>query len=315
MNDVWKHSGATLLHVLLLVLVLSSILVTEFRFRAQQSRSLALDYTVAQTEMLLNEAYYYFRQNSRWPDCGSWLQQTRNGWGVNVHCEYANPVSGYTANRNNAGGFLVRQYVPSHLGEIFEGRYRSTDVAGALAYSAHSVPAGYAAYTVKTNRAGGASQTIDIVQLASSGPVSVPKLECESGTNLGTFTALGAMVSRPNLPASVRTLISFCFDSVLVPARTVRFGFRMLAPSPGSTTLPVGYDMYRQRYGGTHLLVSYFDGSNLGITGDSLRGEWGCQYPPSSSYYDDGDDDDGNGNADYQVNGVDITAFMFQFCR
>lgn len=319
MSKQGVNRGATLLHVLLLTLVLSSVLLTETHSRKQQTKSWALDYTVAQTDMLLNAAYSYFKENKAWPDCSSWLQQARNGWGVNVYCEYADPVSGPSIDRNNAREFLIRQYVPDDLGEVYQKRYPDTDVANSSNHAGFVYPVGFSAYTVKTNRTGGASQSVELTQLSEPGPATTDLLMCLSSETHGSFLALSGIESEINAAGTVKNAMpGLCIADIQVPPLTVRNGVLLKVVTLNSPPSPisVSYDMYRRKFGGFSGFSNYFDGTVLGITSDVLAGHWGCDFWPfNSDYKNQIDFEDGNNNANHEVRGSPIAAMVFQYCH
>lgn len=324
--------GVTLIHVMMLMALLGAILVSEIQKRQSFSDTQAFYYTVAQTQMALNNAFGEFNASGNWPsnagDCAIDPPVLNNGWGTPVHCVYE-PAG---ADPGDADAYRVIQYLPPHLGELFEDEFADDGAASASAIAGYTPPPDFVAYSVRVDRSGGAEQRVDFTVLSgvAGSPASVEEIDCPDSTkpNPRAFVSLGGMETyvnynepvdypQPPLFLCIPLLPPFTLPSVNVDPPDARLGFRLLSNSPSPDQIEITYNMYRRRYNLTvgaipplPLIVDgydIFDPSNV-IVEIAATSEWSCDSYSTTDEYD------GNANAQYQVNGEPIRMSVFQYC-
>ena len=300
-----KARGFTLLHVLVLLAILSAVLLSETRFLGVKQSYSALVLTVAQTQMLLNDAYSYHLKNGDWNHSGTSCLLSHpnviNGFGQGVYCEFPDVSSTSLGAR-----IAVVQWVPSYMASLLKDKFG--DDADSYTGSAPSgLPAGYSGVVVYTDAAGGAVKTVDTFLLESAASTNIRSLQCASGNASEKFVALDGECSHVYRR---RTL----YWKSLGPCDSRDY--------PSDDLVYAGFDYNIGMTGGGLYLSSQYNAYRLDYwldDGSYDDHHFGLPCPTSGNYhyrdYTPTEDEDGMSNADVECNGKKIEAMIFQVCE
>lgn len=308
--NIQSAKGVTLIHVMVLMALLGAILVSEIQKRQSFSDTHAFYYTIAQTQMALNNAFGEVNSSGNWPGsaggCVTNPDTLNNGWGMRLYCVH----EGTTAYR-------IIQYLPSHLGGLFLEEFSSDSAATASAVAGYALPAGFAAYSVRVDRSGGAEQRVDFTVLSGDehNSAEVEEIDCPIAKPAQrAFVALGGMQAQVHSTQQVAHIFhGACFWPVTVAPPAARLGFELNAvPRSSSAPIEITYNMYRQGFSS----AQGYNVDNSAITESTVStAHWGCDLIPIGypDYWTD-DGSDGHQNAQHQVNGDSIRVATFQYC-
>ena len=317
---------------MLMLALLSIILVSELKHRQTLDDRTAFEFSVAQTDRMLNAIYAHFDATNEWPASnGSCLidfdsyegAALVNGWGQEVTCEL---VGG---NYRNAREFTLVQPVPQYYEDLLIRRFEG----GSEEYrGSRDAPAGFVLVSVSVNRSGGARQTLDFSELTHKKSI-FERMECSGSAE--RFVALNAMethlLERGYIPYTnplYYVLGPTCTEHFQVRPYPERNGFAFDIEDSESD-YRVNYDFYRKTYRDWLFGFPAFDDSNWLVTREALDHEFDKSIAddgPCASYLNGpGQDDDvpwyGNPrdahlNADYTgADGHAIGIAMFQYCE
>lgn len=277
MSEFRYCKGVSLLHVLIVLSVMTSLMLLDARYSLHRSDSKAIEYTILQTESLLNGAFSHFQQSGNWPrtpgsgGCASpfarlSFAETRNGWGNDISCHFSG---------NN---YVVEQRIPAKW-----ALYLVNAVGGSSTPVSDSE---WSEWSVTLDRHGGA---INRVQLGDLSVTSNPGLfshACGEGETLNAFSGLMA-ASAHDYGSDASSISSF---------RDVINGFRINVNRTSPADFSVRYNMYRYR-------VLSSDPPTNDITETSAISDYPIPYPePDTPGHDEFDrlleePMDGNNNA------------------
>lgn len=177
-----SQRGISLVLVLVVIGVASVVLYNETYRRTTQLRDRQLQYSVAQTEYVLNLVYAYYQKQRRWPvskrDCETpdqflaWNNAPYNGWGYQIRG--ANNICDENALSKD---YVLSQIVPEQWVEEFGSHF--TEVKNDYPNNGE---AGTRRVEIVLNRSGGALRDIafENYSLYANSQPEIPSLTCST---------------------------------------------------------------------------------------------------------------------------------------
>lgn len=200
--------GFSLLHVMVMLSAASTLLMIDARFSYQRSDYRALEYTLLQTESMLNAAYAHYRDRGFWPRTSSasdcvmplellgHLHEVRNGWGeiISAQCESGSGTSYY----------VLQQQVPRKWLAHLQARLDGVQVlTGGSTEDADLM--------IRLDTTGGAIHHMQFLPLPEDGGARFMRA-CEEGEHARYFMGLNAMFAY--LYDDEQSEVTFLFEPV-----------------------------------------------------------------------------------------------------
>lgn len=295
-TDSKNAIGFSLLHVMVMLAAASSLMLMESRFSKHHSDYKALEFTLSQTESVLNAAFAHLQEQGEWPrgtsghGCvvpfqrlGFTTASIVNGWGEIMEARCV----GHGISRN----FVLVQRIPqkwsTHL------RARLDGVQTQISSGSEFVE-----LTVTMNRSGGVLNTVQFDSLDQNGTSAVFDLPQGCATPV-YFTGLSSVIAY-SYSSQLETYIS---------GFTRTFNGFTASNTDASGRMRARYSMYRYRNDRTITTLS----AHQEVDSES-------PLPPHLHLNVSGDLPDGNMNAHYECvygcngNAPPVKVAFFSWC-